>query len=129
MKFSHFLAVLGIVSTMSWLAWLTVVLYINPQTSGAIGLAVFYLALMIALVSSFTLLGLGVRLVLARLRQHSSMAFQYITPAIRQAVWFTVSVVVSLALLANQLFTWWSAMVLVLGLVAVEALYLTKQAA
>lgn len=127
MTLTKFLISVGIVTLCSWLAWVTVLLYIDPELSGMVGIGVFYASLFFALLGTFTLLGLSIRILLKRLHRGIVIAFQFVSPSIRQAIWFSVAVVVCLLLSAAKLFNWWSVGLLMISLIVLEAFYLTKK--
>ncbi|MDP3970515.1 MAG: hypothetical protein Q8P90_02345 [bacterium] len=125
MTLKDFLISICVVTLFSWIAWFTVLFYIDPEAS-RIGIFVFYAALFFSLLGTFTMLGLGIRMGLKRLHHEKVVAFRFISPSIRQAVWFSIVIVMSLVLLASDLFTWWSVLLLLGGLVVLESFYLMK---
>lgn len=126
MKLSNFILSVGAVTILSWLAWLAIVFFVNPDTAGLMGITVFYSALFLALYGTFTLAGVVVRIIIRKWHQEQVIVFRYMAPSLRQAIWFTLLVEISLWLLAGRLFTWWSVAILILGFIALEGFYLTK---
>lgn len=124
MNLQKFLLLIGAAAGCSWLAWLTVLLYIDPTTTGAISVIVFYISLSLALLSSFTELGLLLRISLHRWRRDQVVAFKFVSPSVRQATWFTILVIVSLMLLSGRMFSWWSMASLIMGFIILEAFFL-----
>lgn len=127
MSLTKFLISMSAVTIFSWIAWFTVLIYIDPELSGGIGISVFYASLFFSLLGTFTLFGLAIRILMKRLHRGTVIAFQFISPSIRQAIWFSVAIIVCLMLLAGNLFNWWSITILMIGLVLLEAFFLTKQ--
>ena len=126
MTLRDFLLAIAGVSALSWTAWITVVFYIDPTVAGTVGVVVFYVSLVLSLIGTFVLIGLGVRILGRRLNHQEIVAFRYIAPSIRQAVWFSLLIVISLLLLASGLFAWWSALLLLIALAGAEAFFLLK---
>jgi len=126
MSVQKFIILVATASIFSWIAWLTVVFYIDPTISGGIGLFVFYASLFFALIGSFTLLGLWWRVQLRRWRANAVVLFRLVPATIRQAVWFSTILIVCLMLLARDLFNWWSASLLLLGFGVLEAFFLAS---
>jgi len=126
MNLQKFLLLIGGAALCSWLAWLTVVLYIDPTTTGLISVIVFYVSLSLALLATFTELGLAVRMAWHKLQHDNFIAFKFMTPALRQATWFTLLVIVSLLLLSQRLFSVWSISSLIVSLMILEAFFLQR---
>lgn len=125
MSLKQFLYFVGGATLLSWIAWGVVLFQVDPQVSGRAGLAVFYGALLVALIGTFTLLGLAARQGWHTLRKQPPIAFKYIGQTIRQALWFAFVVIVSLMLSAGHLFTWWSSGILLVGFIILESFFLT----
>lgn len=127
MTLTKFLLSVGSVSVFSWVAWVTVLFYIDPEISGIMGVFVFYASLFFALLGTFTLFGLSVRMAMRRIHHNTAIAFKYISPSIRQSVWFSLAIIACLMLSAAKLFNWWSVVILFIALVVLEGFYLSKQ--
>lgn len=125
MSLKQFLCLIGGTAVFSWMAWGVVLFQVDPEVAGRAGLAVFYSSLSIALVGTFTVLGLALRVIWHRIRKQETIAFKYIAQTIRQAVWFSAVIVVSLMLSAANLFTWWSSGTLLIGFIILEGFFLT----
>lgn len=126
MSVNTFLLLASVAGSGSWFAFVTVLFYIDPERSGAVGLGAFYISLFLALLATFTLLGLGGRIVLKKYQGQEMVLFRLMIPAIRQSIWLSTIVVVSFVLLAANLFTVWSVAVLLLGFTLLEAFYLSR---
>ncbi len=127
MSLTKFLISISAVTLFSWIAWGTVLVYIDPELAGGIGISVFYASLFFSLLGTFILLGLVIRIVMRRLHRGTVIAFQFISPSIRQSIWFSLAIIVCLMLSASNLFNWWSLTILMVGLVILEAFFLTNQ--
>lgn len=125
MSLKQFLYFVGGATLLAWVAWGVVLFQVDPDVAGRAGLAVFYGALLVALIGTFTLIGLGVRKGLNNVRKQPTIAFKYIAQTIRQAFWFALVVIVSLMLSAAHLFTWWSSGILLISFIILESFFLT----
>ncbi|EKD76326.1 MAG: hypothetical protein ACD_43C00151G0002 [uncultured bacterium] len=126
MTLRNFLVFLGVAGLCSWGAWVTVLVYIDPTASGTIGIAVFYVALFLALLATFTLCGVLGRVLARVYRKESYVVFRFLVPAVRQSVWLSLLAVISLWLLAAELFSIWAVTALLLGFILLEAFYLSR---
>ena len=100
-----------------------VILNIDPFSSGFVGLFSFYIMLFLALMGTFALFGFIVRAVFVK----RSVLFRHIGVSLRQSVLFSSLIMVSLMLQANNLFTWWNAILLILGLGLLEFFFLGRE--
>jgi hypothetical protein len=111
---------MSLATLICWLSWLTVVYFINPNISGTIGFICFFSSLFFSLLGTFSMLGLVARLIFNK----NEMPYQHIGISLRQALWFAILFTISLALLGQNLFTWWSISLLLIGLAILEAFFL-----
>ena len=123
MPLKRYLIGISISTLFCWLAWVTVLYYINPESSGFIGLFLFYISLLIALVGSFALLGFFFRVWFLA----EDIVYKHVGVSLRQAILFSVLVVGGLFLQALRLLTWWNGLLFILGLVVLELFFLTRQ--
>ncbi|MBI3963645.1 MAG: hypothetical protein HY341_01475 [Candidatus Kerfeldbacteria bacterium] len=105
-----------------WGAWALVVTRIDPDFAGFVGLFIFYVSLLFALIGTFMLLGLGIRSAVAR----REPLFRHLGIALRQAILFSILVVGSLLLQGNKLFTWWNVGFFIAGLALLEYFFLMR---
>lgn len=126
MTLRNFLVFLCFAGLASWAAWALVVVYIDPTASGSIGLSVFYSAFFLALLATFTLLGILGRIVARVYKKEHYVVFRFLVPAVRQSVWLSLLAVISLWLLAVDLFSVWAVTALLFGFILLEAFYLSR---
>lgn len=127
MPVSRFLILLGVAGLSSLGAWLVVLFFIDPNQTGAIGIGLFYATLACWLFAGIGLLGLLSRVLLRRWQQQSVIAFRLMLPTLRQALWSTLIVVISLVLASNELFSWFTALLLVLFFTLLEGFLYSLQ--
>lgn len=103
-------------TALCWLGWLSVVLTIDPVSSGWLGFAAFYAALALSLVGTFSIAGLAARSLLRRhepVSRHAAVSF-------RQSLLLTVFLSGSLALQSRALLTWWNFLLFLATLTVTE---------
>ncbi|MFA6391146.1 MAG: hypothetical protein WCW66_00140 [Patescibacteria group bacterium] len=123
MPLRRYLLIMGFGTLISWGAFVLVILNIDPFSSGFVGLFSFYIMLFLALMGTFALFGFIVRAVFVK----RSVLFRHIGVSLRQSVLFSSLIMVSLMLQANNLFTWWNAILLILGLGLLEFFFLGRE--
>lgn len=120
MRVSYFLLTLGGAGLISLVAWLVVVFYIDPTQTGTVGLLLFYATLTCALFTVIVFLGLLSRIALKRLQHQTIVAFHLMLPTLRQALWCSLIVLLSLLLASQELFSWFVGLVLVIFFTLLE---------
>ncbi len=103
-------------TALCWLGWLSVVWMVDPAEAGALGVFLFYSALCLALIGTFSVVGLGSRALLHRqepVSRHAATSF-------RQSVLLTCLMAGSLALQSRSLLTWWNLMLFVATMTVLE---------
>src|SRR3989338_5387267 len=114
MRVSHFLVLLAAAGLVSGGAWVIVLLYIDPTQTGAVGFILFYATLACTLFAAIVLFGLLARVVLKRIQRQSVLAFHLMLPTLRQALWCSLIVVLSLILASQELFSWFVGLIIVI---------------
>lgn len=122
MSLKRYLFLMAISTILCWAAWITVLFYIDPTTTGVTGLWCFYLSIFFALLGTISLIGLVSRMIL----KNQEMPFKQVGISLRQALWFSILITLSLVLLGEKLFTWWSMLILLCGLIILEAFFLSR---
>lgn len=103
-------------TALCWLGWLSVVFTIDPVNSGWIGFVVFYSALGLSLIGTFSVIGLAARSLLHRhepVSRHAATSF-------RQSLLLTAFLSGSLILQSYALLTWWNLLLFVATLTVME---------
>lgn len=116
MSLKSYLIIIAFTSLLCWLAFMTVIYIINPDTTNWLGFSLFYISLFLAISSTTTIVGFLVRFIgLKRdFIDHSVKA------AFRQSFLFALLVIISGILLAHDLFTWLNVLLLIIGLSVLE---------
>ena len=110
-----------IATVLCWTAFGLVIYNIDPFTSGWIGVVCFYLSLFFALIGTLALIGFALRIAFWR----ESLPYKHVGISLRQGLLFAVLVGCALLLAANDLFTWWSIILLVAGFGILELFFLS----
>lgn len=116
MSFAAFLWLMGGTSLVALGGWLYVLAFVDPLESGWLGLVLFYVTLYAACIGIFSMIGLLFRV---QFRGRHDVMSREVKIAVRHAVMFATVFVVSLALSAKNLLTWWNlaALFAVVGLI------------
>lgn len=122
MTFRRYLYIMLATTLICWIAFTIVLFRFDPTTAGFTAFALFFLALFFAMWGTMSLLGVGLRVAIKK----KSLPYRHIGVALRQALWFSLTLCMSLFLLTQGLFTWWSTIALLIALVSFESIFLAK---
>jgi hypothetical protein len=116
--------ILILISTLiSWFGVGAFVLLIQPTDLPLWMLLIFYTAIFLASLGSFTLVGTFIRVYIFK----AEVAVRQFTRSIRQGVFFSILVASSLFLSHVGLLSTWSLVLLILGLACIELFFLTSR--
>lgn len=101
---------------LCWLGWWSVIWMVDPADAGLLGLFLFYAMLSLALIGTFSVLGLGFR----ALRHRHEPVSRHATTSFRQSVLLTCLLAGSLALQSRSLLTWWNLMLFITTMTVLE---------
>jgi len=125
MTLKSYLVTMSVLTFICWGAWIYLLLAINPEVTNWIGFVLFYVSLFLSLVGTAAIVGFLIRFVLMR----QVLAFRLVKEAFRQSFLFAILIVISLLLLANDLFTWLNLSFLVIGVSILEFFLLSYEKA
>ncbi|HEY8109160.1 MAG TPA: hypothetical protein VIF43_04090 [Patescibacteria group bacterium] len=114
---------LGFVAAVCWVAWALTVVNNNPNEGGQTVLLSFYISLYVALVSTITLAGFGLR----RQLGNNELRHAYLQVSFRQAFIGGALLIALLALQSVRLLAWWDILLLAAVSLLLE-LYLRSNA-
>lgn len=123
MSLRKYLILMGVCTFFCWLAWLMVILYIDPETAGFIGIFCFFISLFVALVGLISLINFFIRFNINK----KTAPFRHIGISLRQSLFFSILIMACLFLQQHRLLTWWNAILLVIGLTILEFFFLTRE--
>ncbi len=107
-----------------WVAWAFVILNIAPADAGTTGMLFFYSSLFLAIVGTFSVLGFVIR---QKLIKNEDAVMRHARHTFRQSIFIGLLAVITLYLLASDLFAWWNFVLLVLLFLALEGIVFTKR--
>ncbi len=113
---------MGIATASLWLGWWWTVITIDPFTTNFLGFLLFYLTLFLALMGSFTLLGVYLR----KLRMPDALLFHLVTLSSRQGVLLSLLLIALLILQSQRWLKLWSLLLFLLGAFIIEFVFVYK---
>ncbi|MFA6146261.1 MAG: hypothetical protein WC697_02985 [Patescibacteria group bacterium] len=122
MTLKKYLNLMTILTIICWLAWVVVIIFINPRGMGLIGFILFYFSLFLAILGAASLLGF-----IIRTRLNLKPIFVQVELAFRQGIWLGLVIVSMLILKGLDLLRWWNFLFLVLFFVVLEFFFLSSQ--
>jgi hypothetical protein len=123
MSLKRYLITMSLMTLVCWLAWVVVLFKIDPNQAGAIGLTLFYVSLLFALVGTFSLFGFFIRVWFSK----EEIIYRHLGISTRQSIWFALLVVVTLLLKKADFLRWWSALPLIVFLMLMEFFFLSRR--
>lgn len=103
-------------TALCWLGWSSIVRMVDPAEAGILGLFLFYAALSLALIGTFSVVGLAFR---ALTRRHEPVS-RHAATSFRQSVLLTGLMAGSLALQSRSLLTWWNLLLFIATMTVLE---------
>lgn len=123
MTFGKCLTILGVCSLFCWLVWLVVVFMLNPA-GGPTAFLLFYFSLALALIGTFSFLGFLFRAVVLRKEEVAERGMKI---AWRQSLFFAMLVIGALILQSQRWLTWWTMLILLAVMIALEFMFVAKK--
>lgn len=109
-------------TSFAFMGWILVIMYIDPASSGFMGLSLFYATLFLALLGFFTLISFSLK----RWIGNNEIIFSYITSSFRQGFWLAIIVVGILVMQGARILNWWDALLFV-GSISLLELYFISE--
>lgn len=123
MSVARYFILIAIGTVVCWVAWILVLININPFSAGIIGMISFYLSMLLALIGTFFLAGFGFRTLIHRSKRDP---FQHVGISARQSILLAVLLVGALILQGERVFSWWAAAFLLAALIFLEFFFLIQ---
>jgi len=108
MSLKNYLIIIAICSGLSWLAWLIVLITMNPFTTPWLSLGLFYISLFIAVLGTASLIGFGVRYY----SQKEELWYKQLNKASRQGAIVSVLIVLAVVMQSYRFLSWWNILIL-----------------
>lgn len=107
-----------------YLGLLAVINFFNPNESGPVALVLFYFSLALALIGTFSLLGLFSRLIFTS----EKLMFKKVITSFRQGIWFSLLICILLYLSKIKMLEWKYILVPIVAFVLLEMFFLSYKA-
>ena len=117
MNLRQYIILMIISSVLAWLTLCFVLIYTNPEDAGLGIFFLFYSTLLIALASSFSILGLIIRVWI--LKQYNSASY-LASKSFRQAVLLSTLIIAVLYFQNKSILNWWVILLSIVILTMVE---------
>lgn len=121
MTLKQLLLVITLATIIFWSLWSTVIVQIDPLTSGWFGFILFYATLFFALLGSFFLVTFVIRKAINRL----SFEYSIVATSFRQSCMFAALIIGMLVLQSQDLLNIWNIAMLIAGLTLLEFFFLS----
>jgi len=121
MTLRKYLIFLLVCTGFCWLTWFFVIRYTNPESTGWMGFAFFYLSLFVSLVGTFSIVGFLIRSMFKR----EEVIYKKIDISSRQSIILSLLIIISLILQSQRLMTWWNFIILVVAISLVEIFFIS----
>ena len=125
MGFKGYLAMMGFGTGLAWGAWVLILMTMNPYDAGTAAPLFFFSTLLLALIGTFSLFGIGYRI---GIRKRSVTLTREVRMSFRHAVLLSGLLVASIWLGSRRELTWYAALGVFAVAAAVEMASLVIQA-
>jgi len=117
MSFRSYLFLMALCTLLAWIAWVLIMLNVNPEEAGAGGFILFYITLTTGLIGSLSLAGILYRVVL---RNRKDVVIREVKTSFRHAVLLSLVAILALILSAQGKLHWWVLVVLIIVASVIE---------
>ncbi|MGI6347701.1 MAG: hypothetical protein ACOXZ1_00690 [Patescibacteria group bacterium] len=114
---------LTILSLILWGFFVFLLNFLNPETANILNLTLFYFTLFLSLSGTLTLLGF----ILRRKINKNRLAFYSLKSSFRQSFSFSFLLVATLLMLAQNLFSWFNVIIIILILSILEYIFINEK--
>ncbi len=122
MPLNRYFIIMGTGTAIAAASWVMVLMFLSPQVSGTIGVALFFVSFFLVIFGIASIVGYLAR----RLFQRDEIAFKLVALSFRQAILIATLMTGSLFLQSRGYFTWWTALLLLLFLTLIEAFFAAR---
>ena len=122
MTLKSYLNAMATATTVAFMGWILVLLYIDPVSSGYMGLILFYTTLFLGLAGFFTLLSFSLK----RWIGNNEVIFAYVASSFRQGFFLAVIVIGLLIMQGARILNWWDALLFVGAIALLELYFISK---
>lgn len=123
MTFKQFILTMLAATAVVWLAWIFILLNIDPTNSGWGGFLFFYVTFDLAFIGTLSVLGTVVR----RRFRPSDLVSRQVLASFRQSIWLSLILVISLVLLSQGVFRLWIVSLVIMVFAFLELAFLSAR--
>ncbi len=121
MSLKSYILLMLLATIACYLGFFAVIHFFNPFEGGLLALLFFYTSLFLALVGTFAILGLLVRLIFTK----DKLVFKKVIISLRQAIWFSLLIIISLSLQSFKLLVWSNVLILIFAFALIELFFIS----
>lgn len=114
MTVKQYFAIMLISTILCWVAWFMIIKNIAPETGNATGFAFFYASLFLALLGTLSIISFAVRRIF---NQHNLSIYHIVQKSFRDAILFSLLIIIFLYLLGIGFLRWWNVGILLIGVI------------
>lgn len=122
MSLKRYLITMAMGTAIAAVSWVMVVLFLDPGSTGLIGLLLFFSSFWLTVFGVASIAGFVVRWIF----QRREASFRLVAVSFRQAILVAVLLTGSLFLQSQQLFNWWTVLSLIVFLSLVESFFVAR---
>jgi hypothetical protein len=124
MSLKQYLTIMSIASVACIVAWIFVLLQIDPEHTTLIGYFFFYSTLFMSIVGTFSVAGFLVRQLLIK---DAAIIFRHVKKTFRQSITIATLSIICLLFLQFNLLKWWNGLLLILLFIILEGMVFTNR--
>lgn len=117
-KYKSYIISIGLTSAISWTAWALVINKLDPYETTGMGLILFFISLLFALIGTFTLLGFGLR----QWMGEKEISYHHLSVSLRQGSLLSLCTIVCIGFLILGILKWWNGLLVVTIAILIEML-------
>ncbi|HDQ23003.1 MAG TPA: hypothetical protein ENN28_03475 [Candidatus Uhrbacteria bacterium] len=121
MSLRNYIILMVLATAACSLSFFAVIYFFDPFESGFRALFFFYTSLFLALIGTFSILGLFLRLIFTK----DNLVFKKVIVSFRQSIWFAFLIIISLHMLSSQLLGWKNLIILVFAFTLIELFFIS----
>lgn len=119
MTLRQYLFFMSLGTGLCWLAWIFIILNIDPKQAGLAGFALFYLSLFLSLLGSISIAGFWIR---KKIFRNDDIVFRHVKKTFRQGIMLALAIILALGLQQADKLCWWVPIVLIILIYLLEVL-------
>ncbi len=124
MTLRQYLILMGLGTAISLIAVMLILTMVNPEQTSIAVFAVFYASVFLAVTGALSIVGFTMRVIILKKQLFLS---KEVAVSFRQAVLVAALVIGALLLQSHQLFSWWTALLMVLAMTVFEAFFISTR--